>query len=396
MKELIIQIFGIIGKPSALAEMFGDGQSFSLQDLEDKIEGLKKGVAIRVKINSGGGSVLEGFAIYDRLKELETQGHKIITEVLGLCGSMATVIGTAALKENRFMHTNSEYFIHNPFWQPQGGEQLEAADIKQLADSLKENEVRILDHYVAATDSEKAILKKYMNEKKSLTADQAKELGFIGEVIGEDVKEPAGLVRYPILAFVEPKSKVDPDDKDGILATLKSSLKSMEEKLAKMIRMPLKKAGTGFSDWLVTKSEDEAVQTAIIEAVTQEVYDALITGDTDCPTLDQITAIAGATGDDVQTVTDVAAADGCTYDAEAKLVQKLKADNEKLKKELAAAKKEEEPKEVTEMKAELKKMEELIVGLKVDPPKGHDSKVSKKAASVMEQFAENANDKYGN
>lgn len=399
MKELIIQIFGIIGKPSALAEIFGEGKSFSLDDLEEALKGIKKGQTIRVKINSGGGSVIEGFAIHDRLKEMESQGHKVITEVLGMCGSMATIIATVPSDvKNRLMHTNSEYFIHNPFFQPQGGEAMEADDLQNLANSLKENQSRMLSHYVDATGSDQDKLEGYMKEQKSLTADQAKELGFIGEVIGQDVKEQAALQKYPIFAFVDPKAKEKPEEDpktvDGLLERFKKMTKNFEDKIAKLTDPSRKKAGTKFAEWLGGKAEDEAVQTSLVEALGQDVYDALISGDQNCPTMEQLDAIAGVTGDEVQSVMDVAMSDGCEYDAEAKVIQKLKADLAKKDKEIEALKKQvpaDEPEEVKELRAEMKKMEEMIVGLKEEGGGIDDPKERNAEKTGLERIAANAN-----
>lgn len=196
-----IRIDGYIGQESGIASLFGDGSSFSLRSLETILDGFSDDV-IKVKINSGGGSVNEGFAIHDRLA---TSGAKIETEVLGLCGSIATIIALAAPKGSRKGHANSEYFIHNPYWQPVAPDPMEASDLTRLADELKDAEEKILDFYVEKTGAKRSELKKLMQEKTSLSMKEAKRLGFIDEIIEATVAEK----KYAVLAYVDKKNDMN-------------------------------------------------------------------------------------------------------------------------------------------------------------------------------------------
>ena len=123
-----IYIDGFIGQ----GDFFTEG--YSLKRLREDISSLPADTKeINVHINSGGGDVTEGFAIYDYLNTL---AYTVNTIAEGMVGSIATVIFQAGKKGKRKMHANSEFFIHNPYWTPQSPEPMEASDAAQLAESL--------------------------------------------------------------------------------------------------------------------------------------------------------------------------------------------------------------------------------------------------------------------
>lgn len=66
---------------------------------------------IKVLINSPGGEVNSGFAIYDTMKFIDSE---IIAITAGLCASIATIINLGAKKENRLTLPNSRFLIHQP------------------------------------------------------------------------------------------------------------------------------------------------------------------------------------------------------------------------------------------------------------------------------------------
>ncbi len=157
---------------------------------------------VNIEINSGGGSVIEGFAIHDYLKSQKS--YNIHTTVLGLCGSIATIIGLSAKKENRSMHKNSEYFVHNPHWRPTSPEPMEAEDLKNLAEDLQANENKMIRFYAKETGLSEDKIKQLMDRQTSFSADEAKNLGFVSTVITDEVKAQR---KYLIAAFYNPKEK---------------------------------------------------------------------------------------------------------------------------------------------------------------------------------------------
>lgn len=193
-----LRIDGYIGKDDGMSLLFGGSPNFSLKSLNEFLDNLPAGTKeLKVEINSGGGSVTEGFAIHDKLV---SSGLIIHTEVLGLCGSIATIIALSAKKENRSMHENSDYFIHNPYWQPMAPDAMEADDLERLASELRDSQEKILSFYVSKTDQKRGILKSFMDESKGFSSKEAKDFGFVNTIIGEAVNTR----KYQIAAFIDP------------------------------------------------------------------------------------------------------------------------------------------------------------------------------------------------
>ena len=109
----------------------------SLENVKNAINANADAEQIHVHIHSGGGEVIEGFAIYDALKG---SGKIVHTFVEGLSGSIASVIMMAGTE--RHATPNSQIFIHNPFGMAGG----DAEQVQQYADELKKWETKILPH----------------------------------------------------------------------------------------------------------------------------------------------------------------------------------------------------------------------------------------------------------
>lgn len=124
---------------------------------------------IEVRINSPGGSVFEGVAIYNMLV-----AHPAAIEVHidGLAASIASVIALAG--EERHTAENALWMIHNPSLALRG----EASDLRKMADVLDKVKDSILNTYVTATGMDRAELSRMMDETTYLTADEAMEKGF--------------------------------------------------------------------------------------------------------------------------------------------------------------------------------------------------------------------------
>ena len=176
-----IHIDGFIGD----AGFFG-GDSFTLKNLNDQLAEMPTDTTeINVLINSGGGYVTEGFAIYDRLASLN---QTVNTTVLGLCGSIATVIAQAGKKGLRSGYENSDYFIHNPHYTPQSPDPLEAADLQAIADDLLVNQNKIANFYAKVSGKDATFFLEKMKEAKSLSMTDAKEFGLIDNIISTHIQ----------------------------------------------------------------------------------------------------------------------------------------------------------------------------------------------------------------
>lgn len=219
-----ININGFIGESG-----FFESDSFSLKNLNDALAGMPTNeTEIEVLINSGGGDVNEGFAIYDRLAALP---QKVNTVVLGMCGSIATIIAQAGKKGTRSIYENSEYFIHNPSWVPGWENGFDAAQLQAITDELVKNEQKILDFYVTNTGQKKSILSAKMKDAKMLTAEEAKDLGFIDSIISTKI---AAMKRYRLVACVTPTEKKELT-MDGLAQKFMSALDALDKKITSAI-----------------------------------------------------------------------------------------------------------------------------------------------------------------
>jgi len=135
-----------------------------------------------VHIHSRGGDVYEGFAIHDYLR---ATGKRITTRIEGLCASIATIVALAG--DERLMTKNSTFMIHNPSIGFAFGD---ADDMEATADLLRSIENKIIDFYSKKTSQSKETLDSWMKEEKFMTPKEAKELGFVTDII-EDISVAA-------------------------------------------------------------------------------------------------------------------------------------------------------------------------------------------------------------
>jgi ATP-dependent Clp protease protease subunit len=140
------------------------------------LEAEDKEKDISMYINSPGGSVSAGFAIYDTMQYIKPN---VSTMCVGMAASMGAFLLTAGEKGKRFALPNAEIMIH----QPLGGTQGQAEDIRIHADHIiktREKLNRILSERTGQTLERIAI---DTDRDNFLTADQAADYGLIDKVI---------------------------------------------------------------------------------------------------------------------------------------------------------------------------------------------------------------------
>lgn len=172
---------------------FGEAEGVCFKDVDEFCEAIPKGDnAIDVRIHCDGGSVVEGWGIYDRLR---ATGKDITCTVEGNAASMATVILMAAPKERRRAYKNAQICVHNP-WVPSYalGNTLTAAELEKAASDLKETQEKMLDLYVERCECNRDEMQALMDEDKYIGVDRAMELGLIGEIIAPASAKKQGLV----------------------------------------------------------------------------------------------------------------------------------------------------------------------------------------------------------
>jgi ATP-dependent Clp protease protease subunit len=131
---------------------------------------------IKLYINSPGGSVSAGLAIYDTMQYIKAD---VSTICIGMAASMGAVLLAAGAQGKRYALPNSEVMIH----QVLGGIQGQASDIKIHTDHIlrtKDNLNRILQHH---TGQDIKKLEKDTDRDNFMTAAEAKKYGLIDKVI---------------------------------------------------------------------------------------------------------------------------------------------------------------------------------------------------------------------
>lgn len=131
-----------------------------------------------IRINSPGGYVMEGLAIYNAIVRAAQDGRKVTTHIDGLAASMASVIAMAG--EDRLMADNALMMIHNP-WDIAMGD---AAELRRKADQLDMIRDQLVKIYALRTGIAADDLVAMLDEETWLTAEQALEQKFVTSVTG--------------------------------------------------------------------------------------------------------------------------------------------------------------------------------------------------------------------
>ena len=172
--ELNIQIYGQIGGFSWFDELVSADQVYKeLENFGNDID------VINLYINSPGGSVTEGCAIYSALKR-----HKAVKNVYidGQCSSIASVIAMAG--DKIAMSPVANMMIHNPITALAG----DAQELRKTANILDIMKETIINAYVTKSHLSREEISELMNTTTYFTADQAIEKGFATEKIVFDIK----------------------------------------------------------------------------------------------------------------------------------------------------------------------------------------------------------------
>jgi ATP-dependent Clp protease protease subunit len=131
---------------------------------------------INMYINSPGGVVYAGMAIYDAMQQVSAP---VSTVALGLTASFGTVILTAGEKGVRYALPNATIHMH----QPLGGSQGQASDIVIQANEIMRLKERLIDIFVQHTGQDKDVVERDQDRDIYLSASQAVEYGLIDTVL---------------------------------------------------------------------------------------------------------------------------------------------------------------------------------------------------------------------
>ena len=133
---------------------------------------------IAMYINSPGGLVTAGLAIYDTMQFVRPE---ISTLCVGQAASMGSLLLAAGAPGSRFALPNARVMVH----QPSGGFKGQASDIILHAQEIINIKRRLNDIYVKHTGRELAAIEEALERDNFMTADMAKEFGIIDKVIAD-------------------------------------------------------------------------------------------------------------------------------------------------------------------------------------------------------------------
>ena len=161
-----------------LYDQVGEGffGGMSAKTFNDELNKLGKVDTINLRINSPGGSVFDGVAIYNTLKR---HPARLEVDVDGIAASIASVIAMAG--DEIRMAANSMMMIHDPYGMSMGN----ADEMRKTADLLDQIKGTIVDTYAKRTGETDSTIASMMTNETWMTADEAKRYGF-ADVITEE------------------------------------------------------------------------------------------------------------------------------------------------------------------------------------------------------------------
>lgn len=210
------------------ADMFG---GITAQNVVDSLTQLSKegATCLNVYINSPGGDVFDGVAIYNAIKRFK--GEKTVV-VDGLCASIASVIAMAG--DRIATAENAMWMIHDPYGFAMGN----AADMRKTADMLDQVQGVILNTYASRTRGVPEDIKNWMANETWMSAEEAVGRGFADEVISNKKKDDTS-------GGTDPAEPDEDDVKPG-----KKKAQVVHPLLAKFRKVP-KGLGTVSADGLI-------------------------------------------------------------------------------------------------------------------------------------------------
>lgn len=182
-----ININGPIGSDS----IFDAGYTFD--KFKKDLSNIKGKIVINIK--SYGGNLFEALAIYDSIRALK---NKVTTRIVGSSASAATVISLAG--DERLISKNSRYLIHKPMVMAAGN----SDDFTKVLSQLQELDTQLVDLYVSRTNLKAVEVLELMAKEEFISSEEAIKMGFIDGYIEEKSQN-------------KPKNNNNTEDIKGIL-----------------------------------------------------------------------------------------------------------------------------------------------------------------------------------
>lgn len=140
------------------------------------LEAEDPGKDINLYINSPGGSVTAGMAIYDTMNYIKSD---VSTICIGMAASMGAFLLSGGAKGKRFSLPNSQIMIH----QPSGGAQGQATEIKIVAENILKTKRKLNEILAANTGKPLEVIERDTERDHYMSAEEAREYGLIDQII---------------------------------------------------------------------------------------------------------------------------------------------------------------------------------------------------------------------
>lgn len=142
------------------------------------LELKEPGKPILFVINSPGGAIDSGYAIWDQVQMITSP---VTTLVTGLAASMGSILSLCAAKGRRFATKRARIMIHQP--RLGGVIQGQATDLEIQAKEIIKTRTMIVDTYVAATGKDRKTIEKAIDRDTWMSAQEALEFGLLDKVV---------------------------------------------------------------------------------------------------------------------------------------------------------------------------------------------------------------------
>jgi ATP-dependent Clp protease protease subunit len=139
---------------------------------------------ITLLINSPGGEVFSGFAIFDTVRFITAP---VVTVVVGLAASMGSILALAAPKGSRYATPNAKFLIHQPLLM---GYQGRATDLEIQAKEILKDRDRIIQLYAECTGKDAKDVSHDIDRDKWMTAQEALAYGLVDRIVTRRTELP--------------------------------------------------------------------------------------------------------------------------------------------------------------------------------------------------------------
>ena len=295
----VLRLYGIVGDP---------WEGFTDESVAELLDGLEEGSDLRVRVNSPGGLISQGMAVYSILKDMNPT-----FVVDGWAASMASIIIMAGHVK---VHKGSMIMIHNPWLFSIG----DSSDLRKDADILDKLKQTLVAIYSEKTGLDSEELVSMMDEETWLTAEEAVSKGFADELIQKKTsQEPANLSAHSAARNMPKRLRLKLEGNSKSVKTAPNGGNTMTRKtpsagpaLASLLNDAIDEIDESDGD---DRSRSDVISEMASEAdIAEGTVNQILNADIDCPPLARLEGFARVDGiPSVSSQRSAAEEDGCEF-----------------------------------------------------------------------------------